>query len=291
MKLTKIKEKIEILEKDLNKKKKFKKELIDLIANLLVLAESKGLNSEEVRHKAKVLLEEWWEKKEKSKKIEVKVKTAYRKWASFYEKMFNPLVLTEDKYMKKLLINVKGKKILDLGCGTGRHAIFLAKKGAVVIGIDFSSEMLREAKKNAKRSRVKINFKKRDITKKLPFKNNSFDIVLCSLVFNHIKNLAPIFKEVSRILKPSGVFIFSDLHPGLISKKRYPLFIRNKVNVYTEWYWHNFSEYINLSKKTNLIIEKVFELKLPREFKTLAKEKDFRVFDKPLCLIMKFRKK
>ena len=119
-------------------------------------------------------------------------------------------------------------------------------------------------------------------------------MVICSLVFNHIKNLLPIFKEVSRILKPSGIFIFSDLHPGLSSKKRYPLFKEDKKNtiaVYTEWYWHNFLEYISFSIKTNFTIEKIIEAKLPKEFRKLAKKKDFRIFKRFLCLIIKLKKR
>ena len=107
----------------------------------------------------------------------------------------------------ELLGNVKGKKILDYGCGTGIYARLLTKKGAKVKGFDISSEML----KIAKHENPKLDFKLGS-GYKIPFKEK-FDIVLASLVVHYLEDWEKMFKEVSRVLKEGGIFIFSTGNP------------------------------------------------------------------------------
>ena len=67
-------------------------------------------------------------------------------------------------------------KLLDVGCGTGRHSIELSKRGYVVSGIDLSESQLKRAKEKAKSDNLKINFQKQD-ARNLPF-NKEFDIAI-----------------------------------------------------------------------------------------------------------------
>jgi ubiquinone/menaquinone biosynthesis C-methylase UbiE len=100
--------------------------------------------------------------------------------------------------------NVRGKKVLDLGCGTGRHAAVLKRKGARVWGIDISPKMVGIA-----RSEVKgVEFRVGDACR-LPYKPNSFDVVVAGLVVEHFRDLGKAFRQVRRVLKPKGTFIFS----------------------------------------------------------------------------------
>jgi len=292
--LESIREKLEWIEKDIasRKKRKLKKALVLTIAELLALAEANKINSKIVREEARALLRKWWEERQEGKfrKVEISVHGAYKEWASFYEKMFNPLMLTEEKNIRLMLKDVKNKKILDLGCGTGRHSIFMAKKGASVVGVDFSEAMLKIAKSRARTPKSKIEFKKADITRKLPFESGTFDIVICSLVLNHIKNLLPIFKEASRILKPDGIFIFSNTHPESVPKKTYPLFRKKGAEIYTNIFGHYFSEYVSLAEKTGFRIEKILEPKISGKCARIAKKRGFSISDRPLCLVAKLRK-
>ena len=115
----------------------------------------------------------------------------------------------------------KSLKILDIGCGTGRHAIELAKRGYRVTGIDLSEAQLKRAKEKAKEQGVKVDFQQHD-ARSLPF-NGEFDlaIMLCeggfSLMETDEMNFA-ILKSAAKALKNNGKFIFTTLN-GL-----FPLF-------------------------------------------------------------------
>ncbi len=107
----------------------------------------------------------------------------------------------------KLLGNVKNKKILDFGCGTGIYAKLLTKKGAKVKGFDISPEMLVIAKRENPILELKIGS-----GYKIPF-NEKFDIVTSSLVVHYLKDWNKMFDEIKRVLKKGGVFIFSTGNP------------------------------------------------------------------------------
>lgn len=113
--------------------------------------------------------------------------------------------------MLKLIGNVKGKVILDIGCGFGDHIRKLSKRGAKrIVGFDASSKLIKIAKKQ------KIPFSEfyvGDMNKKLKFENGSFDIVFSSLALHYVKNLNRLFSEIHRVLKKGGVFVFSTGHP------------------------------------------------------------------------------
>ena len=123
---------------------------------------------------------------------------------------------TEMPMTLKLLGNVKGKKILDLGCGSGIYVKELIKKGAKIKAMDISSELI----KIARQENPKIEFKIGSISKKLPYKKGEFDIVLGALVMHYIDNWTPAFKEIKRVLKPKGLFVFSTENPFRTAVKR-----------------------------------------------------------------------
>jgi 2-polyprenyl-3-methyl-5-hydroxy-6-metoxy-1,4-benzoquinol methylase len=112
-------------------------------------------------------------------------------------------------------------RILDIGCGTGRHSIELAKRGYNVTGIDLSDSMLNRAKKKAMTENLSIEFQQQD-ARDLTFKHE-FDLVimLCeggfSLMETDEMNFQ-ILKSASNALKKNGKFIFTTLN-GL-----FPLF-------------------------------------------------------------------
>ncbi len=115
--------------------------------------------------------------------------------------------------VNELLGNIKGKKILDFGCGTGIYANTLAKKGAVVKGFDVSEEMLSIAREENPQLDLR-----RGSGYKIPFKEK-FDIVLASLVVHYLNNWDKMFQEVSRVLKKNGHFVFSTGNPVMESVK------------------------------------------------------------------------
>ncbi|MBT3691315.1 class I SAM-dependent methyltransferase [Candidatus Woesearchaeota archaeon] len=118
--------------------------------------------------------------------------------------------------MIKAVGNIKGKKLLDIGCGAGVHIKKYLSKGAKCRGMDISKSMIDMAKQNC----PNVDFKIGPMTK-LPYKNSSFDIVTASLSVDYIKNLIPVFKEISRVLKKGGVFYYSNESPIASARERY----------------------------------------------------------------------
>src|SRR3989344_6168312 len=95
----------------------------------------------------------------------------------------------------ELLGNIKGKKILDFGCGTGIYAKLLTKKGAIVKGFDLSPAMLKIAKEENPKLNLILGS-----GYNIPF-NEKFDIVVASLVVHYLKDWDKMLKEVKRVLK------------------------------------------------------------------------------------------
>lgn len=115
----------------------------------------------------------------------------------------------------ELLGNVQSKKILDLGCGGGDLTRLLANHGAIVDAVDISEPWIEICKKEL--AYIKnITTYQGDAANLPMIENASFDAVVMNMVLLNVDSktrLENAFKEVSRVLKPGGSFIFTDLHP------------------------------------------------------------------------------
>jgi len=101
----------------------------------------------------------------------------FENYANTYEKEpFIKGTIGECDFIEKEIRYNKSLHILDIGCGTGRHAIELAKRGYQVVGVDLSASMIQKAKQNAKKQQVQVTFEQHD-ARNLPFVSK-FDIVL-----------------------------------------------------------------------------------------------------------------
>ena len=134
---------------------------------------------------------------------------------------FTQGTIGECDFIEKEINYNKAARILDIGCGTGRHSIELSKRGYTVTGIDLSESMLKRAKNKASDQNLKIVFQKHD-ARKLPF-FNEFDLVimLCEGAFPLMETDEMNFKilrNAANTLKPKGKLIFTTLN-GL-----FPLF-------------------------------------------------------------------
>ena len=111
--------------------------------------------------------------------------------------------LTHDKYDVKRPV----ERVLDLGCGNGRHAIYFARQGMRTAGIDVSEQAIEWAKDWAKREGLDIDFRTGNIAN-LPFEDKTFDAVVSHGVLDHVSmETAQIAAaEVRRVLKPKGLF-------------------------------------------------------------------------------------
>ena len=114
-----------------------------------------------------------------------------------------------DSFLNFIGSDVKGS-LLEIGCGIGKTTHFLAGKynKIKITAIDYDNGQIETAKKNKKFNN--IEFRQGDATL-LKFKNNSFDYVIETNVFHHIKNYEGAIKEARRVLKKSGYFYLMDI--------------------------------------------------------------------------------
>lgn len=143
----------------------------------------------------------------------VPAREGYDRWAEIYDTDGNPLVALEELVFDDALGAVDGLELVDLGCGTGRHALRLAAAGARVTALDFSEGMLARARERSGAARVR--FVSHDLAERLPFADASFDRAVSGLVLEHLPDLARFFGEVRRVLRPGGRALVSTLHPAL----------------------------------------------------------------------------
>lgn len=113
------------------------------------------------------------------------------------------------KYLNSFVKKIHDKKILDIGCGNGDHTVVFCKNKNKVTGLDVVDLRFEEYKKNFKfvKSSGRI----------LPFKNNSFDIVISLDVIEHVKNDDFFVEEIYRVLKKDGRILIATPNKNRLS--------------------------------------------------------------------------
>ena len=113
--------------------------------------------------------------------------------------------------LERMLPDLKGRRVLDLGCGFGWHCRYAAGHGAAaVLGIDLSEKMLAGAK--ARNSGPAITYRLMAM-EDLDFPEDTFDVALSSLALHYVEDIGAVFRKVFRCLAPGGDFVFSCEHP------------------------------------------------------------------------------
>jgi len=118
-----------------------------------------------------------------------------------------------DPAILKILGKVKGKRILDAGCGNGYLCRLLSKKGAKMVGIDVSKRSIEIAEAFEKKKRMNIQYWVGSICNLSMCDDGSFDAVVSNLVLMDLQDLDTAVKELHRVLKPEGRLVFSIMHP------------------------------------------------------------------------------
>lgn len=113
----------------------------------------------------------------------------------------------EKNYLNRFMKELEGKKVLDVGAGTGRLSVRLQEAGAQVTALDLSPEMLGKLK--AKNSEIETVVA--DVHE-MPFEDDSFDMIFSSFLLVHLKKITPFLDECYRVLKDEGRFILTNVH-------------------------------------------------------------------------------
>ncbi len=171
------------------------------------------------------------------------------------------------KVVMKRFVKLNGEKVLDLGCGNGVYTDYFRSVGADVVGVDGSKTMLHFARMQY----LKCRFQFADLDEKLPFSNETFDIVFCNLVLMDIKNIALVFAECNRLLSKNGILYYTIVYPAFYdcpwmkdeNKFCYAKVLKNYIKSYslknTFWgetthFHRSLSYYLNTAAENGLMI-------------------------------------
>lgn len=219
--------------------------------------------------------------------------------------------LVEIPNFRKLIPNVKGKKILDLGCGYGENDKYCRDLGAKGIwGIDISEHMIKIAEEN--NDDENINYKvmaMEDISEI----EEKFDIVISSLAFHYVKDYEKLVKDIYNLLNDDGILIFSIDHPLRIASKFETWMKKNYTEINGKWfllvsdynregirekewngimvkkYHRNFSSLINGLVNAGFKIDQILE-PIPDEESIKIIPKYINQYDRPYFLFIRAKK-
>ena len=118
---------------------------------------------------------------------------------------------TQEERIAAFLAPVAERRVLDVGTGTGRAAIALAKRGAMVTGVDASAEMLAVARRRAANAGVTVTFARGD-AHRLDFPDRGFDAVVCLRVLMHTPDWRASLRELCRVASSRVVFDYPSLY-------------------------------------------------------------------------------
>jgi malonyl-CoA O-methyltransferase len=157
---------------------------------------------------------------------------AYALWAASYPPhAHNPLMMAEERAMLALLpADLRGRSVLDAGCGSGRYLLHALRRGARrVLGVDLSAVMLARAKADLRfwildfgldsiqNPKSKIQFSEpwllRSSIEAIPVQNHWAGLTLCGLTIGHVERLDAALAELRRVTRPGGTILCSDFHP------------------------------------------------------------------------------
>ena len=198
------------------------------------------------------------------------VQEGYAAWAALYDNDGNPLTALEGPAVHSLFGRLAGCRILDIGCGTGRHTAAILDAGAdSVVALDLTPEMLRRAR--AKLDGRPAHFLRHGFPTPLPFRDDCFDLAVLGLVAEHLQSLSEALREVARVLTPGGRVVLSALHPDMTGKGQTARFIDPETGLRRRIITYHRSEdqYLAAAEAAGLAVESVMTLVVPE---SLAEE-------------------
>ena len=137
--------------------------------------------------------------------------TFFEGYKKLRENTVNANNLFEIPALLSMMPDLKGKRVLDLGCGFGEHCkLFVGNGAEKVMGIDISSKMLEVAKQE--NSDPKIVYRNMPI-EEIAQLNETFDVVVSSLALHYVEDFNGVVRNVYSLLDSDGTFIFSQEHP------------------------------------------------------------------------------
>jgi ubiquinone/menaquinone biosynthesis C-methylase UbiE len=219
---------------------------------------------------------------------EVDAREGYAQWAASYDHERNPLVAIEEPHVEAILAGLDVATALDVGAGTGRYALKLARRGINVTAIDSSPEMLAVARRAARRQGVTIDFHLGSLEEGLPFKAGQFDLVICALILCHLPDLFQATREFGRVLRPGGYLLITDFHPEVVAAGWRTTFGLPNAQYVLPNMPHSRADYLKAIEEVGFTLLKVIDVPIrdvPEGYIPFQDEVVRESGDKALCLI------
>jgi SAM-dependent methyltransferase len=170
----------------------------------------------------------------------VSAQTGYDLWSESYDETPNPVVALDARHTMTALNPQAGEHVLDAGCGTGRNLGPLLAAGAIPAGLDFSAGMLAVAR----RKYPQLDLRQGDLQQTFPWETATFDAALCALIGEHLSDPGAVCREIFRVLKPGGRFVFSVYHPWLAAAGKEANFEKDGVDYRLGAFTHTTENYL-----------------------------------------------
>ena len=185
------------------------------------------------------------------------IQQAYNEWSQTYDTDQNLTRDLDHQILRETLANRRFASVLELGCGTGKNTIFLTQVGSRVHALDFSEGMIAKARQKVHAGNV--TFSVADLTQKWPCDEAGSDLIVCSLVLEHIEDLSFIFSEARRVLAQGGQFLIHELHPFRQYDGKKARFGRGDEVIEVDAFVHHISDFLNAALDSGLRLVKLDE--------------------------------
>ena len=207
------------------------------------------------------------------------IAAAYNDWAETYDIVQNQTRDLAAKVLRQVKLDLDGRKVVEVGCGTGRNTTWLAERAAEMVGLDFSEEMLARARSLVNDPRV--SFIQHDARKTWPLADYSADVVIAMLILEHVEKLEPVFVEAARVLNTGGQFFLCELHPmkQLMGGQAQFSNTRTGERQLISAFLHDVSDYVNAGLSSGLQLEHMGEWR----------DSDAQAISQPRLLSLTFR--
>lgn len=218
------------------------------------------------------------------------VQEGYDLWSEFYDEEANVLILLEQRHLYPQLKSRNYQAILDCGCGTGRLAIWLREHFplSTISGADFSEGMLNKAREKGKEKA--ITWHNADLNRHFPFEDNQFDLIVSSLVIEHIKAMETFFAGIKRVASPGSDIFITGLHPTMhllgISAR-----FKNRektADIHPESRCHSLSDIYNAAVEAGLKVTRIEEFHVDQQLINECPKAE-RYAGMPLLFIMRMK--
>ena len=223
---------------------------------------------------------------------EVDIAEGYSRWAESYDSELNPLIAVEGPLVESIVRDTPMRSAIDVGAGTGRHALALAGRGVAVMAIDPSPEMLDIARRKAAKAGLGIDFRRAAIDEGLPAEDGRFDLLICALTLSHVRDFDEAVRECARIVRPGGSILVTDIHPDVANGLGWTVTLRRPGATYKLAHpGHTRSDYLEAMAAAGCSVVKLIEVPVrDAPVGTIMEWAQQEYADRQYCLVVLARK-